>query len=108
MQKPPVNLAELLVDLVAEALDPFIQRAEPFGDHLDVGPQAFGNHVEMAASLRGAGLDFLAEVLAEFRGAGLDLLAEVLAEFGRAGLDILAEILSKPIEPRVEGVLSHG
>ena len=43
----------------------------------------------MAASLRGAGLD-------------------VLTEFRRASLDVLAEFLSKPIEPSVERVLSHG
>jgi hypothetical protein len=70
------------MDLVAEALNAFIQRAKPFGDHLDLRPQAFGDHIEMAASLCGAGLD-------------------VLAEF-------LAEVLSKPIEPGVERVLGHG
>jgi len=43
----------------------------------------------MAASLRGAGFD----ILAEFRGAGLD---------------VLAEVLSKPIEPGVERILEHG
>ena len=73
----PVNLGELLVDLVAEALDLLVQRAEPFGDHPDLCPQAFGDHVDMAASLRGA------------------------------GLDLPAEILSKPIELSVERVLSH-
>jgi hypothetical protein len=31
----PVNLGELLVDLVAEALDLLVQRAEPFGDPPD-------------------------------------------------------------------------
>src|SRR3990172_1220438 len=36
VQKPAVNLAELLVDLVAEALDLFIQHAESFGDYLDL------------------------------------------------------------------------
>ena len=43
----------------------------------------------MAASLRRAGLD----ILAEDRGASLD---------------VLAEFLSKPIELSVERVLSHG
>ena len=36
VQKPPVNFAELLVNLLAEALDLFIQHAESFGDHLDL------------------------------------------------------------------------
>src|SRR3990167_5444283 len=36
VQEPPINLAELLVDLVAEALDLVIQHAESFSDHLDV------------------------------------------------------------------------
>jgi len=31
----PVNLGELLVDLVAEPLDLLVQRAEPFGDPPD-------------------------------------------------------------------------
>lgn len=74
----PVNLGELLVDLVAEPLDLLVQRAEPFGDRPDRRPQAFGDHVHMAASLRGA------------------------------GLDVLAEVLPKPIEPGVERVLGHG
>ena len=47
----------------------------------------------MAASLRGARLDFLTELLAKLIGARLDLLAEVL---------------SKPIEVSVQRVLSHG
>jgi len=89
----PVHLAELLVDLVAEALDLLVQRPEPFGDHPDLCPQAFGDHVHMAASLRRAGLDLLAQV----RCAGLDVLAE-----------FLAQVLSKPIEPGVERVLGHG
>ncbi|MBI4590708.1 MAG: hypothetical protein HY725_17930 [Candidatus Rokubacteria bacterium] len=97
MKEPPVNLAELLVDLVAEALNFFIQRAESFGDHLDLRPQAFGDHVEMAASLCGAGLDFLTELPAEF-----------LSKLIGAGLDILADVLSKPIEPGVKRVLNHG
>ncbi len=36
VKEPSVNLAELLVDLAAEALDLFVQGAESFGDHLDV------------------------------------------------------------------------
>src|SRR5437870_11475077 len=36
MEKSPVNFAELLVNLVAEAIDLFIQRAEPFSDHLNL------------------------------------------------------------------------
>jgi hypothetical protein len=85
----PVNLGELLVDLVAEPLDLLVQRAEPFGDRPDRRPQAFGDHVHMAASLRGAGLDLLAEI-------------------GGAGPDVLAEVLAKPIEPGVERVPGHG
>jgi hypothetical protein len=118
----PVNLGELLVDLVAEALDLLVQRPEPFGDRPDRCPQAFEGHVHMAAKLRGAGLNILAKVLASLRGAGLDFLAkfrsaglDVLAEFLAevlskpigAGFDILAKVLSKPIEPGVERVLSH-
>jgi hypothetical protein len=45
---------------------------------------------------------------ASLRGAGLDLLAEVLAKFHGAGLNILAEVLSKPIELSVDRVLGHG
>lgn len=77
VQKPPVNLAELLANLVAEALKLFIQRGEPFGDQLDIGPQALGNYLEMSASLRGA------------------------------GLDIVPEFLLQPIKASVEGVGSH-
>ena len=74
----PVNLGELLADLVAEALHLLVQRAEPFNDRPDRRPQAFGDLVHMAASLR------------------------------RAGLDVLAEVLAEPIEPDVERVLGHG
>jgi hypothetical protein len=45
---------------------------------------------------------------ASLRGAALDVLTEVLAEFCGAGLDVLTEVLSKPIEPGVERILAHG
>ena len=45
---------------------------------------------------------------ASLHGAGLDVLTELLAKLRCAGLDILAQVLSKPIEPGVERVLGHG
>ncbi len=78
MQKPPVDLAELLANFVAEAVNLFVQRAESFTDHLDFRPQTFRKYFEMSASLR------------------------------RTGLDVLSEFLSKSIKPSVERILSHG
>lgn len=91
-EEAPVDLAEPVAHLIAKAIDFLVQRAESFGEQLDVRQQAFSDDVEVAASVRGYSFNVLTDSC--FR------CVHILT-------DVLAQPLPKPTEAKVTCFLVH-